>query len=99
MKPLAPERAILLKAAEYIRERGHCKEQFSDSRGRVCLIGALLDMAAGKHIAVYRSALYLLEGYLSDKSGGLGVPCWNDAPERTKEEVVAALEMAALHEL
>lgn len=99
MKPLAPERTALLKAAEHMRKHGHCKEQFSDDRGRVCLIGAILGADANLDNLTFSHAELLLADYLSAKFGAGNFATWNDAPERTKEEAVAALEMAALHGL
>jgi hypothetical protein len=66
-----------------------------DSARSFCLLGAMRLVAEGH--PHYRSARVVLEDHLGVKADGSG-PClgdWNDAPGRTKAEVVAKLREAA----
>lgn len=92
---LPVERDTLLKAADRIERDGHHKGSAYDpvSRNRFCLVGAIT-MEAGHH-DIFRAAAKLFESHL----GRHDIVAWNDAPERTKEEVVSALRAAALHGL
>lgn len=49
---------------------------------------------AEKSVA-YAVAMSLLRDKLDEIAPGTGIPGWNDAPERTKEEVVAFLRSVA----
>lgn len=95
MKQLSPEAFVLLKAADYIDGHGWCQGAIADEEGRVCAVGAItmvtggLDAPMGTRLDVE----LLLYKYL----GEIPVPDWNDRPERTKEQVTAALRSAALN--
>lgn len=88
------------RAIAIIRERGWHQGTLSGLSGGVCVLGALL--AAG-HQQCYmdrrlRAAVALLCGPLPDRSSAWPmhpVARWNDAPERTIEDVVLALKHAA----
>lgn len=64
-----------------------------------CAIGALWRAGGLARLTEARTALAQALGYHADKynrwRGKAPVPCWNDAPERTQAEVVAALRAAA----
>jgi hypothetical protein len=81
---------VLNQAADYLEEHGHCKHDLRDWEGRVCLLGALISIGQSSGLAMGYAAM---SGYL-----GSDPVSWNNAPERTKGEVVAALRAAALLE-
>lgn len=88
---LTPAKQALLDAAQYIRDHGWCQGRFYDG-DRVCLLGALIVSTQGRQeYAAAAAALYQANGPVSSDAHD-----WNDAPGRTKEEVIAALEQAAL---
>ena len=84
---------ILLRAAAILEEHGHCKgrAQHGDSH---CLSGAIT-VASFEfgHWGLYHghaAAMRRVVRFLDDPIR------WNDAPERTKDEVVAKLRAVAL---
>lgn len=79
----------LLKAADYIDEHGWCQGDSGDASGRVCLVGAL-EMTIND-----RRRLKSAADALRHSIGCSRLSRWNDAPERTQAEVVAALRAAA----
>lgn len=94
------EAELYERAAREIETRGHHKGDYGDDRFRpntcrVCLIGALNAASAGSPFAreVYYDLSALLEvlGYPYDFLAAE----WNDAPERTADEVIAVLREAA----
>ena len=96
---------ILLRAASNVRERGLAKHTQEDTLGRVCLHGAISIAAYGLphvHGETGQQADRAVCRYL--KSQGIivcdaGAAHWNNADERTAEEVIAALEGAAMAEM
>ena len=82
----------LLKAADYIEEHGHCKGVLYNDEGAVCFRGAFIKIEA-------LELLDLAELRLKDlgvpHKGYMGVVDWNNAPERTAEEVIAMMRHAA----
>lgn len=88
VEPIEAWRKALLDAAEYIRVHGWCQHVHRNSSGNVCAIGALKEVAAP---IVESAAHMVMIRYL----GSVPVSWWNDAPERTAEEVVEALLSAA----
>jgi hypothetical protein len=89
---------ILLGAAQNLRELGHCKGQFQNDAGCVCAVGAIRLAASG---SVYHSnesateATRILRRVVGHHGEFGTIPEWNDDPERTPEEVIAAFEKAA----
>lgn len=79
----------LLRAADYIEERGWCQLRYHTRAGHVCAYGAILSIEGD--ISVRRKA----EVRFSRFHDVLSMENYNDAPGRTKEEVVAALRAAA----
>lgn len=73
----------ILRTAQLIEERGHCKGLYRD-RGRYCVLGAFGAAGQGSLEASRR-----LWEALGD------IPRWNDAPERTPEEVISTLRRIA----
>jgi len=102
-------RTVLLRAAEIVRERGLAKYIQEDSFGSVCIHGAISIAANGRaHVAADEFPSSGLEceaceavcAYLR-RSGanniwGFGAANWNNESYRTADEVIAALEGAAL---
>ncbi len=84
-------RQVLLDAAEYIRVHGHCKGEGIARDGRVCSIGAIFSVADtdSTWLAQHHLAAYL-------RRSGEFIVSFNDAPERTADEVIAALRAAAV---
>lgn len=92
---LDPVSVALLEAADYIEEHGHCKNMLHTDGGQVCAIGALCAVA---DFTILFSASDRVRSFLN-----LGhelhfnpVVTWNNAPERTKEEVISAFREAAM---
>jgi hypothetical protein len=92
---------VLDRAADVIVERGHHKRNYVGLDGSVCAVGAIRVAIAGGPVSplridqfdTYRSA----QAWASDVVGS-PISRWNDAPERTAGEVIAALREAARRE-
>jgi hypothetical protein len=103
-KLTADWRSMLLKAAEIVRQRGLAKFTQQDKEGRVCVQGAISIAITGKPFCSsyheeYCEITRILARYLQDK-GEVGAKesgnaYWNNAPHRTAEQVIAALEDCA----
>lgn len=94
--------ALLRAAAAVIRERGWWKGSNEGPEGQVCLFGAINVAAGGDPEgngfhpplqAALLCACDILEGTVEGD-----VDVWNDAPQRTVDEVLALLEGAAVLE-
>ena len=85
---LAPHKQALLDAADYIRKHGWCQGESFGEGETVCAAGAIWSV----NIDQWEDAMWAL----ADHIGTPNVGDWNDKPDRTKEEVIAALEQAAL---
>ena len=90
----------LLKAAEYIEEHGWCQYDLFDEVNRACLDGAIIrssnNFSLIREIEAQERVAKFLGANLSKRSALGFIHVWNDAPGRTKEEVVAALRGAAM---
>jgi hypothetical protein len=92
-------REIFIAAAVLIRGGGHCKGVTEDSTGRHCTLGALIAaIRPGSNCLItedqellYSDALALLHRHLA----GGGIAIWNDAPERTGEDVAKLFDELA----
>ena len=84
---------VLDAAADYIEGYGWCQYKLEDGRGRACLMGALLRVWSDETIEHRYAVLDRLAGLLGRSVNSIAL--WNDAPGRTKEEVIAALRGAA----
>jgi hypothetical protein len=80
---------VLRKAAEVIEEFGWIQGEYGGADEGYCVDGAIQCAAHGAYDRFL--ARSLLCGYLRAS----WLPLWNDAPERTKDQVIAALRAAA----
>lgn len=87
----------LREAAEYISEHGWTQGDLSNSEGGVCALGALNCVAGIGNIRAHDAATALWDYLdLRDSLTALHpVAVWNDAPERTAEDVILAMKRAA----
>lgn len=98
--------ALRLKAAGVIEQRGHTKNTLENRQGEVCLIGAFNTALTGssdhpwatlesnwsEELVLINAAVRSM-GFV-DEGGKTAKECaidWNNAPERTKAEVIARL--------
>jgi hypothetical protein len=97
---------ILRRAAQVVRERGWTQHVLVDRYGRVCALGALHfaeGRSAGSGFRRTESVI-ALANVISQRFGlrlnkgaeGNAIAIWNNAPERTPEEVALTMEFAAL---
>lgn len=87
-RPLSQEAQELLAMAQYIREHGWCQFNYFTPSGRACVAGAKIGtIGYGRSVGMDKFRDYI---------GGGSVSYWNDAPDRTVEQVISALEAAAL---
>lgn len=95
VKPeLTEEQKALFRAAEYIRHNGWC-QGIVQAGDRVCLVGSLY---VGLGLKVSGCNILKIEPLfqkVAKAHGKYDLAEWNDAPGRTKEEVIALLEKAA----
>lgn len=97
----------LSRAAEIIEQRGHCKNVNMDANGCVCMFGAIGVASFGdaygtdrektpEQVKTYADAVGAVRDHmkmhdLTDSFGWVTIASFNDAPERTPEEVTALL--------
>lgn len=82
--------AAIREAAAYIGRHGWCQVDFERRDGSVCALGAVIKVCHHREtdpLAVQR--------YLNSYLDGNSFMCWNDGPERTMDEVIAAMLDAA----
>jgi hypothetical protein len=94
------DRDIFLKAIDVLEERGWTQGTMEDGEGRVCLVGALRVALSGRprtNKSVGPRVTELTRTAFGLQTGGSWVSAliWNDAPERSYEEVVLCLKRAA----
>lgn len=103
-KPIDDVSRVLYQAADIISHMGLCKGQATDKWSRHCAGGAIVEAALkgryGPLVNIFspfsESAIKLALGRLRRTIGTHAFASWNDDPERTEAEVVAALRRAAL---
>ncbi len=86
-----PWRKLLNDAADYIEEHGWCQGELRDEMGQVCILGAIASIPDPEDWEPRSVALKALRAI----TGSPFPDNWNDAPGRTKEEVIAAFRNAA----
>lgn len=84
----------LIDAAYVIRERGHCKRALENRAGQVCIAGSINVAVSGNarsHAMGWPIGLWsaVVAASNADPVG------WNNAPETTEQDVIAALERGA----
>lgn len=89
---MTPEET-LLAAADVINQRGWCQGELKDKNGAVCAMGAICSVAQWQS----REALDAHRLLIAEIGCGTIVG-WNDAPERTAEDVILTMKKAANHE-
>ncbi|SRR5260221_8812689 len=78
-----------LKAIKVLERKGWCQGILINPQGEVCMAGAI-QVATHQSLELQGHALNLLHENL-----GSMISKWNDAPERTKDEVIAKLKEIA----
>lgn len=103
---LEPHQRMLLDAAEYLEDFGWCQKRVGSVGGPRCVHGAMLAVIAGEddyYNDIFKAANRLLCKHLGlnlyiYSTCGFPAGNWNDEPDRTKEEVIAALRAAVFAE-
>ncbi len=85
---------ILLKSADLIRRHGWRQRDYGDCTNGMCTMGAVARAAEYKSDDIGAAQARVFK--LPIASGYNAITVWNDAPERTAADVIAALEDAAL---
>lgn len=94
-KPREPWRDVLLTAATRIERMGHCKGRLRGNNGEYCVVGAIFgNPASGAHVSGTRDELEAHVRFSSHVGGDM--VGWNNADERTAEEVITKLRSVAL---
>jgi hypothetical protein len=83
--------ALTLLDAQEIIERGWCQHAL-EADGGVCAIGAINKALTGNAHIMGEHGPY---GALIDAIGSVSIADWNNAPKRTKDEVIEAFGRAA----
>jgi hypothetical protein len=95
---------LLLKGADLIEKHGHTKNNLYDDNGAMCFMGALWKAMDAWDIGLRIQAATSVKRVLGlpnpTRSMGLSpdisaVVDWNNAPERTAQEVIDAMRLAA----
>ena len=83
---------VLSKARDVLAERGWTQRTGERASGEVCTVRATF-IAAHRD----RELAWQVESLIAEAAGlysAFNVPTWNDAPERTYEDVILALKQA-----
>jgi hypothetical protein len=99
----------LLRAADRLRWKGHCKGMLVGNDGEYCVMGAILVVTGSSPISVAteralnatKALIRHLDGNADMNWFGLwgAAVDWNNAEERTADQVIGALEAAAAEEM
>lgn len=88
---------VLEAAAEYIEQHGWIQETLTDGEA-VCIVGSMYGVCGylseiNEHLKIemVKEPFDLLASYMKSQE----IASWNDAPERTEQEVLDALQKAA----
>ncbi len=88
--------ADLRAAADVLERDGWTQEFFTDQAGCHCAAGAVRVVAYEKgDKACYRDAVEALAAYVTGTDNLIALYRWNDNPDRTSAEVIAAFRAAA----
>lgn len=102
-EPLKPS-DILLRARDVLIEHGHAKYALVNSDGQHCALGAVFVSAGlgpyGRPLVsgdeCDRALIYLREQICKQGTGDPGISAWNNALERTADEVIDTFFDAAI---
>ena len=94
-KPLTQAQKWMLTAADAIERYGHRKGRLGCVNTGMCIRGAMFYAAGKLFDTAADQALALVAARLGFDNLGQIID-WNNAPERTAEEVIAALRKVAL---
>ncbi len=87
-------RTMLHEAADALETNGWCQGSLGPLGGARCAYGSIVSLlskdARWSDATHFRKAVTSLEKFV-----GGPLPAWNDAPERTKDEVVSTMRLAA----
>lgn len=100
--PVSEARRVMQRAIVAIETHGWSRRQYGSERVGFCMVGALNYAAFGDPVGASfgddsSEALFVacdVEAALVRVTGAGYVPKWNDAPGRTKEEVLWAMRKA-----
>lgn len=98
--PTPTDAALLQRAADLMKDRGHAKHKLVDDDGRVCLLGALSLACADSPLKLPQRSFDLLkkvEKYLMRKKkvSQFDAVAWNNKTKTRASEVMAALRGTA----
>jgi len=100
---LTPGGELVMKAAGLIRKYGTAKGTMEDERGGLCIYGALYKAMTGNawmgpdsehSLSTFHEAERMIATRLGVPEGN-SICLWNNAPERTADEIVTMMEQAA----
>lgn len=95
-----PVSKLLRDGADHMEKHGHTKGQLQDDNGSVCFLGALY-AARGRMNVIdgVSDVTDIVQSVMNipfHRNGSVyAMVAWNNAPERTGEEVIAAMRLAA----
>ena len=101
---IEPWRQVLLDAADRMEVRGHCKYMLVDDEGRNCAQGAIFDFRVGESGSwdnflngdAFTTAATKFNDWVEMQHHSGGTVTWNNSPQTTGAEVIAALRACAL---
>lgn len=102
MNKTEPWRQLLLDAADYMETHGHCKGNFENTLGQVCFYGALKKVCGWDtethNVLTPDEKILFMDAVCKVKLcfPGRDMVVWNDAPERTGEDVIAVMREVAM---
>ena len=85
---------VFKRAADIIAKHGHFKGTYHGDNGESCVLGALTDALGKPWTAEDKWFPFVRD--VEATAGTDYIVAWNDAPERTAGEVIAALDAAAV---
>jgi hypothetical protein len=91
----SPVRNYLLGMIDVLERDGWCQHSLHDAMGRYCVLGASYAVAYEGDVASKAAIRYEAIMRLTRAVGVLDIGYWNDRRERTKDQVIKALKVAA----
>lgn len=93
---------IFQQARQEILDRGWCQLSMSNNQGNVCTVGALCkatnhntDLQNTIAVDFVTTDFYQSRNFILDNVIDTFVSSWNDAPERTRQDVLDMFDVAA----